>query len=128
MMDVLLACGCVVRADVLRDFPHHIACEQHWGSGALGHVEQAVVAVEAREWHVKCQTCRFGRYCGQSRSNAQMWYNQHEHYCVLDYIVKLSVKNKLRVHYNPRRVRFWIVRDWEDRSRDVKPVPQEPLF
>lgn len=36
-----------------------------------------LLAVESREYHVKCDSCRFGRWCGQDERRAKMLAANH---------------------------------------------------
>lgn len=40
--------------------------------------DSLVKDVQVTEYHVKCLTCRFSRWCGLAQPQAQFWYVQHD--------------------------------------------------
>lgn len=108
-MKCLLACSHTQDADLVRlRYPAHLLCEQPGHEPAL----YRLIAVECREWHVKCHNCRHGKWCGQSRETADQDANWHgtthpQHYVTMDYLTPDAVKKAYRVHY-PRSVKLRI--------------------
>jgi hypothetical protein len=57
----------------------------------VSHGYQPLEAVHPKEWRVRCQTCTFGRWCGQSKSAARRKARDHvrgfkrDHYVFVAY-------------------------------------------
>lgn len=62
-------------------------------------------AFETREWHAKCNTCRYGRWFGQDKAAAQRAHKQH--FCSIHYAAYPAKKEKVREIYG-RKVRILI--------------------
>jgi hypothetical protein len=57
-----------------------------------------VKAVECREWKVKCASCAYARWCGQSQSTALTLAAKHSHGIVMtDYLMKPEKLKHLRM-------------------------------
>jgi hypothetical protein len=69
-----------------------------------------VIAVECREWHVKCANrCSFGRWYGQDHTSALTAVNRHIHPCTIDYAVPQRTSKTFRQVFGNRRVRKYIL-------------------
>jgi hypothetical protein len=66
---------------------------------------QEVMAIETREYHVKCQDCRYGKWTGQDVTYARLLRSEHrqDHHVVMDYAVPEPVKRQWRILYGTQR-------------------------
>jgi hypothetical protein len=86
-------------------------------------------AFETREWHAKCQVCRYGRWFGQDKDSANKAHPQH--FCAVHFMANPKKKDAVRKVYG-RRVRIIIVdlivpARWPDvRSVIAKPIIDNP--
>ena len=92
-----------------------------------------VAAIETREYHVKCHTCRFGKWCGQSKQQAEQVANRHEsthafHVLSIDYLRYPDTYEAFRANYGRSRQVQWfingpklVMRSGERIAEDVPP-------
>jgi hypothetical protein len=112
-MQIMLQCGHVTLGEIGADWfpcPH---CQR----------ELPPMAIECREWHTGCNSCRYGRWCGQDKTGANLIMSTHAlstgHSMHCDYMVHPDTKERMRQAYG-RKVRLWF---------DAVPVPKPfPVF
>lgn len=139
-----LACGCI-RTVNLTDFPADAVCGSHSHYEYDPHItiSQQIIAIEARQYHVRCCRCRFGRWAGNSKPDADLLKNKHMistgHLDFMtDFMVPEDRKRTLRQHY-PRTVKLGILDGFTEQrdrinARIKRPVittvylPDEPPF
>jgi hypothetical protein len=73
-----------------------------------------VIAVECREWHMKCQNCRYGRWCGQSPDLAMQLAREHTrkhamHVARVDFMRYEPTYKRFRQAFPGRKVRPVII-------------------
>ena len=135
-----LACGCVRVAD-LSEFPEHLTCQVHFFNSMPDiEISQKIVAIEAREWHTKCCSCRFARWCGADRAAVNNFeYNHraskgHANF-QRTFMIPEDRKQMLREFY-PRGVKLFILDGFTGERQKVKAavtgyqaqLPDEPPF
>jgi hypothetical protein len=99
-MQYLLACG---HQQFSAGWPSDtMRCDDHH------HHIQRVVAIECREWHVKCDVCKFGRWFGQDKAMANVMANKHKHPCRVGFDLYEPYRYRVRREYG-RRVKIFIV-------------------
>jgi hypothetical protein len=113
----MLQCGHTLVAD---GYPQRLACP---------HCDafRKVIAVECREWHIKCNACRYGRWFGQDIYAARFAASNHKHRGQMDILFQIKDSNRDRVRtYYGRSVRVHF--GTKTRARII-PVPEiVPLF
>jgi len=67
-----------------------------------------VIAIECREWHVKCNSCKWGRWFGQDEHGAKRAAAKHAHSCMVDYMRHPKLYDTLKRSYS-RRVKPFIL-------------------
>lgn len=74
------------------------------------HVPRKLVAIECREWHAKCDDCRYGQWFGQDKAAANLAISRHNnsHRVHLDYFYRKDSKDKVASIFG-RRVRKYIL-------------------
>lgn len=93
-------------------------------SRQTGNIEfRQIVAFELREWHMKCQQCRAGKWTGKDETAAYRAKANHVrmkgHYqVVVDFMTPDHVKRAWRQHYGMKRTpaRFMPKRETADGS------------
>jgi hypothetical protein len=89
---------------------HHVYGMRGWPSDKFFcdrcNITRGLFAIECREWKVSCNTCRYARWCGQSKDNANILSNRHKHYCTVDYVTNDDNRNRLKAVYPPRTGKY----------------------
>jgi hypothetical protein len=90
----------------------HVAAQDGWPDESMRCDEckatHRVIAIECREWHIKCNSCRFGRWFGQDEHTARRTAARHTHSCMVDYSRHPTHYDTLRKNYG-RRVKPFIL-------------------
>jgi hypothetical protein len=79
------------------------------GAQAYGaYPKRVIVAIETREWHVKCQNCPAGKWTGQDETAAYRFKAAHARrtshpQIVVDYMVPDRLKRIWKIHYGGKR-------------------------
>lgn len=80
------------------------------------HVYRKLLAVECREWHVHCDNCRYGKWHGQSETEARNNQNRHarntSHNIHCDYQVYQNSKDRIQKLFG-RKVRKYIENEFK---------------
>lgn len=99
-MEVMLSCGTIT---LIEDVWSKVnaQCPIH-------HMPDVITAIETREWHVKCHSCRYGRWVGASNALALIVERKHlankpDHKTSVDFIVPDDVREKWRQVFGRKR-------------------------
>lgn len=104
-MNFQLACGHIFTMPVSRDN------RQGWPDPSMrctacGY-RRHVKAIDVRCWHVKCITCRYGRWFDVDKAAARAAASTHIHVCMVDLAVYPPYREYVKSMY-PGRVRLFI--------------------
>lgn len=92
-MECLLACRHTLTVRSVADIVGaYLDC------GECGGTQRKLLAVECREWHLHCDDCRYGKWCGQSKDEAEYYARHHNrsHTTHVDYHIVFGRKKLLR--------------------------------
>lgn len=98
------------------------------------HGATVVVAIECREWHRKCGSCRSGKWYGQNRPWAYTEAVKHavstgHRFTEPQYQVYERTYKALMFDYAGHRIRKWVLGTDKPKAVDTKAaIPEEPNF
>lgn len=97
---VLLSCGTETYCDNIW-ISVGMMCPVH-------HMWDVIDAIETREWHVTCHSCRYGRWAGMSHQTARILERRHlvskpGHNTTIDFQVPEDVREKWRQVFGRKR-------------------------
>ena len=107
---VKLACGHVLPPEQVTEWPAPGAvayCTEHQR-------KMLVAAIETREYHVTCNACRYGRWCGQSINTAKLLASRHElahpfHIITVDFMRHPDTYEAFIKNYGKSRAVRWFI-------------------
>ena len=98
--EVMLSCGTITIDDNVWENTHH-HCPIH-------NVPDTIDAIETREWHVRCQMCRFGKWVGNSVADARIAERKHltskpGHHVQYGFVTPDDIREKWRSVFGRKR-------------------------